>query len=112
PLPSLDKSAHSASFRSLQQRLQIRTRDKDPFFCRCDDQATKRSVFVDCIEVLIKLIKSSGVENVRARARTIEREQANVIVTDFALNHWSCNNCGHSLHFGTFPANSKRRRRS
>ena len=109
-LAALNKSAHLAGFRRLQQHFQIRASDKDGFFCRCDDQAAKRSVFLHGIEVLIQLFESSGVENVRARVRAIEREHANVIVAGLALNHWSCTNCGHSLNFGTFPANAKCRR--
>ena len=109
-LPALNKSAHLAGFRSLQQRLQIRTCDKDGFFCRRDDQAVQRSVFLDGIEVLIQLLESSVVENVRAEVRPIEREHANVIVASLPPNHWNCTHYRHSLHFGTFPANAKCRR--
>ena len=109
-LAALNESAHFAGFRRLQKRLQIRARNKDRFFCRCDDQTAQRSVIFHGIEVLIQLLESSGVENVRARVRAIEREHANVIVADLALNHWKITYRRHSLHFGTFPANSKCRR--
>src|SRR5882672_12116971 len=109
-LAALNESAHFAGFRRLQKRLQIRTRDKDRFFCRCDDQAAQRSVFLHGIEVLIQLLESGGVKNVRARLRAIECEHANVIVADLALNHWKITYRRHSPHFGTFPANSKCRR--
>ena len=102
-LAALNEFAHFAGFRRLQQRLQIRAGDKDRFFCRCDDQAAQRSVFLHGIELIIQLIESRGVENVRARVGTIEREHANVIVAGLPPNHWSCSNCGHYLHFGTFP---------
>src|SRR5438094_6907858 len=109
-LAALNESAHSVGFRRLQKRLQIRTGDKDRLLCRCDDQAAQRSVLLHGTEVLIQLIESSGVENVCARVGTIEREHANVIVADLALNHWKITYFRHSLHFGTFPANSKCRR--
>ena len=97
-------------YTSRNGNTEIRASDKDGFFCRCDDQAAKRSVFLHGIQVLIQLFESSGVENVRARVRAIEREHANVIVADLALNHWKITYCRHSFHFGTFPANSKCRR--
>ncbi|PYL24914.1 MAG: hypothetical protein DMF44_03810, partial [Verrucomicrobia bacterium] len=30
-------------------------------------------------------------------------EHANMIVAGLPPNYWSCSNCGHYLHFGTFP---------
>jgi hypothetical protein len=61
------------------------------------------------VEMFIQFVESGGVENVRARFGTIERKQANVIVADLTPNHRACRNCRHHIHFGTFPANAKRR---
>ena len=83
-LPALNKSTHLAGLRSLQQRLQIRTRDENGFLCRRNDQAAQRSIFLHGIEVFIQVIESSSIENVRARVGAIESEHANVIVTGLA----------------------------
>src|SRR5262245_52031269 len=106
-LATLDESAHFAGLRRLQQCFQIGTRDKDRFLCRRNYQAANRSVVLDGIEVLIQLIESRRVENVSARVGTIECEHANVIVAGLERNYWSCKNCRHYLHFGTFPAIAK-----
>jgi hypothetical protein len=37
--------------------------------------------------MFIQLIESGGVEDVRARFRTVESKQANVIVADLTPNH-------------------------
>src|SRR5262245_33087909 len=86
-LPALNKSAHLAAFRCLLQGVQIRAGDEDRLLCRCNDQAVQRSVFLDGIEVIVQIIESSGVKNIRAGFGSIEREYANLIVAGLAPNH-------------------------
>ena len=73
----------------LQKRLQIGAGDENRFLCRDNDQTAQRSVAFDRIEMFIQARHRRGVENVRARFGAIEGQDANAIVADLALNHWS-----------------------
>ena len=95
-----DEVAHFAGRRLFEQRFQVCAGDKDRLLGRGDDQTSQGIVAPDGIDVVAQLAHGRGVENVRARFGPIEREHANLIVTDIAANHGLSGNCRHRSHFG------------
>ena len=107
-----DERAQLAGLCLAQKCLQISARNKNRFFGGRDDDALERIFLFNKIELLIEIGQSRGVENIGARFRTIEGQQANSII-NLPLNHWSSGGDAHRnstlANFGRMPSEEQAR---
>ena len=87
PLAFGDKTAQLSGLRLLEQRFEIGTGDKNRLLGRDDDDATQRLVPFDRLHMLPQFLHGGGIENIGARFRAIEGQQANAILGGFPSNH-------------------------